>query len=232
MMAFGGNNRAHAFFKQHGWTDGGKVEAKYTSRAAELYRQMLNKEVAKSATTDNSLPSSPVAASEASKPSVDFPEFKLPDAPAAPAENLNGKHEPKSPKAAPRSPKAATHPTFATSVKKPIGAKKVGGKTGGLGVRKLTTKVMFCTSKGLICASHAVTELYDFQFELTPDLFFKLYCSQMKACMSRNQKSQNLLYLPWLLQQQQKVVHPCIHVLNTWRMSHQLIRELGDLDLV
>jgi ADP-ribosylation factor GTPase-activating protein 2/3 len=141
MMAFGGNNRAHAFFKQHGWTDGGKVEAKYTSRAAELYRQMLNKEVAKSATTDNALPSSPVA-SEASKPSDDFPEFKLPDAPAPPAENLNGKHEPKSPKAAPRSPKAPTHPTFATSVKKPIGAKKVGAKTGGLGVRKLTTKVM------------------------------------------------------------------------------------------
>lgn len=138
-MAFGGNNRAHAFFKQHGWTDGGKVEAKYTSRAAELYRQMLTKEVAKSATTDNALPSSPVA-SEASKPSDDFPEFKLPDAPAPPAENLNGKHEPKSPKAAPRSPKAVTHPTFATSVKKPIGAKKVGGKTGGLGVRKLTTK--------------------------------------------------------------------------------------------
>jgi ADP-ribosylation factor GTPase-activating protein 2/3 len=141
MMAFGGNNRARAFFKQHGWTDGGKVEAKYTSRAAELYRQMLNKEVAKSATTDNALPSSPVA-SEASKPSDDFPEFKLPDAPAPPAENLNGKHEPKSPKAAPRSPKAPTHPTFATSVKKPIGAKKVGAKTGGLGVRKLTTKVM------------------------------------------------------------------------------------------
>ncbi|EER90493.1 hypothetical protein BDA96_01G007600 [Sorghum bicolor] len=139
MMAFGGNNRAHAFFKQHGWTDGGKVEAKYTSRAAELYRQMLNKEVAKSAMTDNALPSSPVT-SEASKPSDDFPEFKLPDVPAPLAENLNGKHEPKSPKAAPRSPKAATHPTFATSVKKPIGAKKVGAKTGGLGVRKLTTK--------------------------------------------------------------------------------------------
>ncbi|KAJ1292651.1 hypothetical protein BS78_01G006300 [Paspalum vaginatum] len=137
MMAFGGNNRAHAFFKQHGWTDGGKVEAKYTSRAAELYRQILSKEVAKSATSDSALPSSPVAASEPTKPSDDFPEFKLPD---APAENLNGKQEPKSPKAAPRSPKAPTYPTFATSVKKPIGAKKVGGKTGGLGVRKLTTK--------------------------------------------------------------------------------------------
>ncbi|CAN6302737.1 unnamed protein product [Urochloa humidicola] len=136
MMAFGGNNRAHAFFKQHGWTDGSKVEAKYTSRAAELYRQILSKEVAKSATNDNALPSSPVA-SEPPKPADDFPEFKLSD---APEENLNGKQEPKSPKAPPRSPKAPTHPTFASSVKKPIGAKKVGGKTGGLGVRKLTTK--------------------------------------------------------------------------------------------
>ena len=48
MMIFGGNNRAQCFFKQHGWIDGGKIEAKYTSRAAELYRQILSKEVAKS----------------------------------------------------------------------------------------------------------------------------------------------------------------------------------------
>ncbi|CAH2070360.1 unnamed protein product, partial [Thlaspi arvense] len=29
-MMFGGNNRAQVFFKKHGWTDGGKIEAKYT----------------------------------------------------------------------------------------------------------------------------------------------------------------------------------------------------------
>ena len=46
MMAFGGNNLAQVFFKQHGWTDGGQIEAKYTSRAAELYNQLLSKEVA------------------------------------------------------------------------------------------------------------------------------------------------------------------------------------------
>ncbi|EAY92635.1 hypothetical protein OsI_14379 [Oryza sativa Indica Group] len=139
MMAFGGNNRAHAFFKQHGWTDGGKVDAKYTSRAAELYRQILQKEVAKSS-ADNVLPSSPVAASQPQNPSDDFPEFKLPE---APAENTNGKQEPdvtNSQKAPTQTPKAPTHPTFATSVKKSIGAKKIGGKTGGLGVKKLTTK--------------------------------------------------------------------------------------------
>ncbi|KAG4156391.1 hypothetical protein ERO13_D03G171600v2 [Gossypium hirsutum] len=48
MMIYGGNNRAQVFFKQHGWSDGGKIEAKYTSRAADLYRQILSKEVAKS----------------------------------------------------------------------------------------------------------------------------------------------------------------------------------------
>nr|AFK43954.1 unknown [Lotus japonicus] len=58
MMSFGGNNRAQAFFKQHGWTDGGKIEAKYTSRAAELYKQILSKEVAKSMAEVASLPSS------------------------------------------------------------------------------------------------------------------------------------------------------------------------------
>jgi ADP-ribosylation factor GTPase-activating protein 2/3 len=139
MMAFGGNNRAHVFFKQHGWTDGGKVEAKYTSRAAELYRQILQKEVAKSSTT-NVLPSSPVAASQPPNPSDDFPEFKLAD---APEENTNAKHEPvvtNPPKEPTHSPKAPTHPTYVSSVKKPLGAKKVGGKTGGLGVKKLTTK--------------------------------------------------------------------------------------------
>jgi ADP-ribosylation factor GTPase-activating protein 2/3 len=139
MMAYGGNSRAHAFFKQHGWSDGSsKVEAKYTSRAAELYRQILSKEVAKSSPADNALPSSPVTASDSPNSSNDFPEFKLPE----PADNSNEKQEPSLPKATPRSPKAPTHPTFVSSVKKPIVGAKVGGKTGGLGVRKLTTKVM------------------------------------------------------------------------------------------
>ncbi|PHT96137.1 hypothetical protein T459_04019 [Capsicum annuum] len=66
MMYFGGNNRAQVFLKQHGWTDGGKIEAKYTSRAAELYKQLLSKEVAKSKAEeskeeDAGLPASPVA---------------------------------------------------------------------------------------------------------------------------------------------------------------------------
>jgi ADP-ribosylation factor GTPase-activating protein 2/3 len=52
MMVYGGNKNAQALFKQHSWTDGGKIEAKYTSRAAVLYRQLLATEVAKSSTDD------------------------------------------------------------------------------------------------------------------------------------------------------------------------------------
>ncbi|CAA7043030.1 unnamed protein product [Microthlaspi erraticum] len=66
-MMFGGNNRAHVFFKQHGWTDDGGIEAKYTSRAADLYRQILAKEVTKAiaeeAATTRLLHSSPVNSS-------------------------------------------------------------------------------------------------------------------------------------------------------------------------
>ncbi|KAG7548469.1 hypothetical protein ISN44_As12g036580 [Arabidopsis suecica] len=51
-MMFGGNNGAHVFFKQHEWPDDGKIEAKYTSRAADLYRQILFKEVAEADAQD------------------------------------------------------------------------------------------------------------------------------------------------------------------------------------
>lgn len=134
MMSFGGNNRAQVFFKQHGWTDGGKIEAKYTSRAAELYKQLLSKEVAKSsaeaaAAAAISFPSSPVEALD--KPS-DFKPFEETPAPApAPKPDTNG--------SAPVKP--APSSIRAPSVKKPIGggARKTG-KTGGLGARKLSTK--------------------------------------------------------------------------------------------
>jgi ADP-ribosylation factor GTPase-activating protein 2/3 len=135
-MAFGGNNRAHVFFKQHGWTDGGKIEAKYTSRAAELYRQILSKEVAKSMSEDtsgvNSNTSSPVTPNMVATPEPvnGMPEIKL-TKPAVKVTMATESEVVKSPKA----------PTYPTAVKKPIGAKKTGGKIGGLGVRKLTTKV-------------------------------------------------------------------------------------------
>ncbi|KAF3792965.1 putative ADP-ribosylation factor GTPase-activating protein [Nymphaea thermarum] len=130
MMSYGGNNRALVFFKQHGWTDGGKIEAKYTSRAADLYRQLLSKEVAKSLTEDNALnsPRSPVA-SQFTNATNGLPDVKVVD---TVKENSFDKQEPAE---KPASPKAPSYP-----VKKPLGAKKTGSRTGGLGVRKLTTK--------------------------------------------------------------------------------------------
>ncbi|KAJ4912547.1 putative ADP-ribosylation factor GTPase-activating protein AGD8 [Raphanus sativus] len=124
-MMFGGNNRAQVFFKQHGWTDGGKIEAKYTSRAADLYRQILAKEVAKAislqdTTTNAALPESPVAAAEATNGVSSF----------SVKEDLPPK-ETSSPK--------ASNTVVPSTFKKPIGGKRTG-KTGGLGARKLTTK--------------------------------------------------------------------------------------------
>ncbi|KAF9685535.1 hypothetical protein SADUNF_Sadunf03G0064700 [Salix dunnii] len=130
-MSFGGNNRAQIFFKQHGWTDGGKTEAKYTSRAAELYRQLLSKEVAKSMAEDAGSPSSPVA-SQSAQAVNGLPDVKISD---TPKESSLGKQE--TPDLV-RSPKAS-HTVMTSSVKKPLGAKRTG-KTGGLGARKLTIK--------------------------------------------------------------------------------------------
>ncbi|KAJ0968106.1 hypothetical protein J5N97_025023 [Dioscorea zingiberensis] len=135
MMAFGGNNRAQVFFKQHGWTDGGKIEAKYTSRAADLYRQMLSKEVARASSDDTVFPSSPVA-SQSPRAADDFPDLKLP---SSFVDNINEKHEAlESPN--PPSPRAPIRSAVIGHGKKSVGGKKIGSKNGGLGVRKLTTK--------------------------------------------------------------------------------------------
>lgn len=165
MMCFGGNNRAQVFFKQHGWTDGGKIEAKYTSRAAELYRQLLAKEVSKSNAEEAGLPSSPID-SQTSQPSNGFSDVKvaedfkggsLNDMPIESQSLKNGTPESSS------SPKASQ--TVATiNVKKALGAKKTG-KTGGLGAKKLTSKVcmsrrlpylMQCMIKILFCLGNSM----------------------------------------------------------------------------
>ncbi|XWS49562.1 hypothetical protein CRYUN_Cryun12cG0013700 [Craigia yunnanensis] len=131
MMIYGGNNRAQVFFKQHGWTDGGKIEAKYTSRAADLYRQILSKEVAKSMAEEAGSPSFPVA-SQSLQPSNGLLDSKTDE---APKESFLGRLEKSEVSAAPK----ASHTVVTSTVKKPLGAKKTG-KTGGLGARKLTTK--------------------------------------------------------------------------------------------
>ena len=131
-MIYGGNNRAQVFFKQHGWTDGGKIEAKYTSRAADLYRQILSKEVTKSMAEEAGLPSSPVV-SQSSQASNGLLDSKTDE---APKESSLGRLEKPEVSAMPK----ASHTVVTSTVKKRLGAKKTG-KTGGLGARKLTTKV-------------------------------------------------------------------------------------------
>lgn len=135
-MCFGGNNRAQVFFKQHGWTDGGKIEAKYTSRAAELYRQLLSKEVAKSNAEEAGLPSSPVGSQ-----SNGFSDIKTKEEPKGSSLNDAQKESPyiKNGTSEGSSPRAS-HTVSMITAKKPIGARKTG-KTSGLGARKLTTKV-------------------------------------------------------------------------------------------
>ncbi|OIW09561.1 hypothetical protein TanjilG_28160 [Lupinus angustifolius] len=130
-MSFGGNNRAQVFFKQHGWTDGGKIEGKYTSRAAELYRQILLKEVAKSMDEEAVVPSSPFA-SQFSQGTNELPEVKTNEPPKQNTLEKNGKLESTS------SPRVS-YTSVSSTIKKPIGAKKPG-KSGGLGARKLTRK--------------------------------------------------------------------------------------------
>nr|XP_043621824.1 probable ADP-ribosylation factor GTPase-activating protein AGD9 [Erigeron canadensis] len=120
MMSFGGNNRAQIFFKQHGWTDGGKIDAKYTSRAAQLYKHLLAKEVAKNS-EQVSVPSSPTGS----------PSFTPHESPKE-SSSVNNDTNVSAPKKPP--PK-----TIATSVKKPQGAKRTG-KPGGLGAKKLSAK--------------------------------------------------------------------------------------------
>ncbi|GFZ00813.1 ARF-GAP domain 9 [Actinidia rufa] len=130
MMSYGGNNRAQVFFKQHGWTDGGKIEAKYTSRAAELYRQLLTKEVAKSSVEDTGWPSSP-AAYQSAQASNGLPNVKISETPKETSAGKQVSDVSASPE--------VSHTVVTSTVKKPLGAKKTG-KTGGLGARKLTTK--------------------------------------------------------------------------------------------
>ncbi|KAK8577701.1 hypothetical protein V6N13_027968 [Hibiscus sabdariffa] len=118
------------FFKQHGWTDEGKIEAKYTSRAAGLYRQILSKEVAKSMAEEAGLPSSPVA-SRSSSASNELLDSETTEAPKE--SSLDSVEKPEVPVV-----QKSSHTVLTSTVKKTLGAKKTG-KTG-LGARKLTTK--------------------------------------------------------------------------------------------
>lgn len=156
IMAVGGNARARTFFKQHGMGDiaADRVEHKYTSRVAELYRQLLKKEAATNIPALPPTPGSPKAGAKDATGDAFFAEVetevKLDPAPAP------------EPAAAPvpAATAAATRPTSAAkpasrlgsarrpaATKKPgLGAKKVGG---GLGMKKIEVDDSLFTQKPL-----------------------------------------------------------------------------------
>lgn len=116
-MSQGGNQRARTFFKQHGWDEVGsdKIEAKYTSRAAQLYRKQLEKDVIKALKGDTAVAaaSSPEAAEKAAASLG--PAVTKPSATATAAANKS---------------RLVQHHHH----------RKPAGK-GGLGVKKMVTKI-------------------------------------------------------------------------------------------
>ncbi|KAK9828959.1 hypothetical protein WJX72_003048 [[Myrmecia] bisecta] len=151
IMSVGGNQRARQFFKQHGLFELGsdKIEQKYTSRAAQLYRQQLEKDVAKLAAGPAEPPAAPApAAPSGSPPAAAEPATK-------PAEPSNG-NVAAEPVASTIADAAAAAPAGAeaSGAAQPAGkpapraggkprmtaSRKPGGKAGG-GFKKLTTKV-------------------------------------------------------------------------------------------
>ncbi|CAA7024833.1 unnamed protein product [Microthlaspi erraticum] len=125
-MIYGGNSKAQMFFKQHGWSQGDKTESKYTSRAAELYKQNLSKQVAKSIAEESDLPPSPDSTNQATQ--------VKPNGLSSIKTSEEAQQE--KPQEVPVSPRVSRSSVVS---KKPLGAKKTG-KTGGLGAKKLTAK--------------------------------------------------------------------------------------------
>jgi ADP-ribosylation factor GTPase-activating protein 2/3 len=142
-MAYGGNGRARVFFKQHGWTDGGKIEQKYTSRAADLYRQLLAKEVIRS-----------TAAAPSTAPFLGAIASAEISSSAGEAVNAQAAKEDapieQTPSQMPEVPKAVSPRVSAVTRKGPAVTRRLAGAKpgGGLGVKKLSAKVRKCCLPG------------------------------------------------------------------------------------
>eukprot|EP00250_Pteridium_aquilinum_P013706 c21519_g2_i1 orf=401-1654(-) len=137
IMSYGGNGRGLTFFKQHGWNEGGKIESKYTSRAAELYRQLLAREVSQSGTNGHTVSSNVQSTKPTRTPAFDdFANDDFVDIKPS-VEILD------TVKVEPPIVPVVSHPTSNGVAKRPtsVTAKKAtGGKLGSLGVKKLTSK--------------------------------------------------------------------------------------------
>uniref|UniRef100_A0A1D2A1R9 Arf-GAP domain-containing protein n=1 Tax=Auxenochlorella protothecoides TaxID=3075 RepID=A0A1D2A1R9_AUXPR len=153
VMAAGGNGRARTFFKQHGWDEVGsdKIEAKYTSRAAQLYRRQLEKDAAKLLEGDAGAAGG-AGAGDASDPWSDSYRSKgaAPEAASpARANSLASQRTSSAEAAAPEAPDHQSPPAAAPAPRRPApaarsgaGARKPAGKLGGgLGIRKAAVRV-------------------------------------------------------------------------------------------
>lgn len=114
LMSVGGNQRARTFFKQHGWDEIGsdKIEAKYTSRAAQLYRKQLEKDAVKAMTegSDDAIaPSKAVLASTGASAS-----------------------------AVPKTTAAGAKARLSSTARRPH---HTSGRTGGLGIKKISAQI-------------------------------------------------------------------------------------------
>lgn len=138
LMAVGGNARARQFFKQHGWDEIGsdKIESKYTSKAALLYRAQLEKEVSKMGSLNT--PAPVIAGYGGQAPA------------AAPAPAVAAASAEAAPPAA--ASQAAAAATSSTSAARPASAsvkptnrlgamRKPSAKAGGLGIKKAENPV-------------------------------------------------------------------------------------------
>lgn len=147
-MSVGGNGRARAFFKQHGWDDPGndKLEDKYLSRAAQIYRKQLEKDATKLAATLSGAEPAAAPAEASAPPSRSASAASLRTqgsgvaaAPAAAAKPAAGAVAVAAAKPAAGAAAAATKP----AARRPVGrltlgaARKPPARVGaGLGVRK------------------------------------------------------------------------------------------------
>lgn len=159
IAAVGGNQRGRTFFKQHGWTELGsdKIEQKYTSRAAQQYKQQLEKDVAKFDTAayltnlkgKPAEPSTVTAAITATdKDAANGNTSSRPSSQNGSASNLAALDD-SSAESAPASTAASTtsaqgvKPSAPRTAPKPrlVSGRKPAGKTGGLGVKKMSKQV-------------------------------------------------------------------------------------------
>ncbi|KAL3149850.1 hypothetical protein ABBQ38_013671 [Trebouxia sp. C0009 RCD-2024] len=161
IAAVGGNQRGRTFFKQHGWTELGsdKIEQKYTSRAAQLYKQQLEKDVAKFdsaaylstlkgkptepqtvtaaviatgkelVATNGSSRSRPSSQNGSSSNLAALDDSSVEGAPASSTASVSSAQGVK-----PVAPRAPPKPRL-------MSGRKPAGKTGGLGVKKMSKQV-------------------------------------------------------------------------------------------